>query len=69
MTDKRNTQERQAVRRSWPLKLLCTGSYLLGGFFTAVMIMSKNAFGAGLAGLAACLFIICGRIAGGERVE
>lgn len=69
MIEKRNTRERQTARRSWSLKLLSAGSYLSGGFFAAVMVTAKNPVGAGLAGVAALLFIICGRIAGGERVE
>lgn len=69
----KTTQERDrqdAVRPSWAMRILSAACYVFGGVFVAVMATTAaNPLGMGLAGMAACLFIICGRIAGGERVE
>lgn len=64
-------QERErlnAARRFWKLTFLSIGCYICGGFFIAVMAIAKDPLGAGLAALAALLFIICARIAGGGRI-
>ena len=57
------------ARPSWTVTILSAGCYICGSVFIAVMVTANSLLGAGLAALAASLFIICGRLAGGEHSE